>query len=213
MLHNLILLLRLLCFCMQFENKVHGVLDKDAVGKYKYFHSCEEFIHSIIQSLTLFTPCSFHHSLPPSLTHSIPHSCTYSLALPPLLPHSLPHSLSPSLTHTQGKFNWCSSAVFYTRSEKCYTSSKMYLAIFNIKICYFALYFSYQFLQSWNFLLCKMLKVNCSLLTHYIPRPSLTPSHPQSCIPFLPPSLPPLSRTHSLTCISTCQWHSACKVS
>ncbi len=25
------------------------------------------------------------------------------------------------------------------------------------------LYFSYQFLQSWKFLLCKILKVNCSL--------------------------------------------------
>ncbi len=41
------------------------------------------------------------------------------------------------------QFNWCSGAVCYTRSEKCYPSEKMYLriAIFNIKICYYDVLF------------------------------------------------------------------------
>ncbi len=38
------------------------------------------------------------------------------------------------------KFDWCSGAVCYTRSEKCYTNSKC-IAIFNIKIWYYGVLF------------------------------------------------------------------------
>ncbi len=69
------------------------------------------------------------------------------------------------------KFNWCSSAVHKIRKmlHNLNASSKC-IAIFNIKVlCYYHDYryviLLYQFLQSWNFsiLLCKILKVNCSL--------------------------------------------------
>ncbi len=63
---------------------------------------------------------------------------------------------------TREQSNWCSGAVCYTRSDKCYTSSKMYSKLLTLKYATM-LYFSYQFLHSWNFLPCKILKVNCSL--------------------------------------------------
>ena len=56
------------------------------------------------------------------------------------------------------QFNWCSSAVCYTGLGKCYTSFKMYSSF-----CYAKYYISYQILQNDDFLLCKILKVNCSL--------------------------------------------------
>ena len=52
-------------------------------------------------------------------------------------------------------FNCCNSAVCYTRSDKCYTSSKC-IAIFNVKICYYVVLFipfssKLEFLAMQNF--------------------------------------------------------------
>ena len=58
------------------------------------------FPHSLTPSLSPSLPPSFPHSLPPSVFPSLPPSLTHFLppSLPPSLPHSLPHSLTPSLS-------------------------------------------------------------------------------------------------------------------
>ncbi len=67
------------------------------------------------------------------------------------------------------KFNWCSGAVCYTRSEKCYTNSKC-IAIFNIKICYYIVLFipissKLEFFAMQNFE-SKLFPVHVSKLEH-----------------------------------------------
>ncbi len=56
------------------------------------------------------------------------------------------------------QFNRYSRAVCYTISGKYYTSSTMHSSF-----CYEKCNFSYKILQNCTFLLCKILKVNCSL--------------------------------------------------
>ncbi len=61
------------------------------------------------------------------------------------------------------KFNWCSGVVCYIRSEKCYTSSKMY-SIFLHRNVLVHCTFQANFFRGGIFLLCNILKVNCSLI-------------------------------------------------
>ncbi len=70
------------------------------------------------------------------------------------------------LLHCTFHTNFFKAGSLIQKDQKNTTPVQKCIAIFNILFKYaITLYFSYQFLQSWNFLLCKILKVNCSLIS------------------------------------------------